>query len=44
VARAQPVATPQPERRGFFQRLFGGHRNTPAPAPTPAPSRRTRGF
>ena len=27
VARAQPVATPQPERRGFFQRLFGGHRN-----------------
>src|SRR5437763_288364 len=44
VARAQPVATPQPERRGFFQRLFGGHRNTPAPAPTPTPSRRTRGF
>jgi penicillin-binding protein 2 len=44
VARAQPVATPQPERRGFFQRLFGGHRNTPAPAPTPTPSRRSRGF
>jgi penicillin-binding protein 2 len=42
VARAQPVSTPQPERRGFFQRLFGGHRNTPAPTPTP--SRRTRGF
>jgi penicillin-binding protein 2 len=44
VARAQPVATPQPKRRGFFQRLFGGHRSTPAPAPTPAPSRRSRGF
>jgi penicillin-binding protein 2 len=44
VARAQPVATPQPERRGFFQRLFGGHRNPPTPAPTPTPSRRTRGF
>jgi penicillin-binding protein 2 len=44
VARAQPVATPQPERRGFFQRLFGGHRNTPAPAPTATPSRRSRGF
>ncbi len=43
VARAQPVATPQPERRGFFQRLFGGHRNTPPPVATPAPSRR-RGF
>jgi len=43
VARAQPVATPQPERRGFFQRLFG-RRSTPAPAPTPTPSRRSRGF
>lgn len=43
VARAQPVATPPPERRGFFQRLFG-RRSTPAPAPTPAPSRRSRGF
>ena len=46
VARAVPVATPQPERRGFFQRLFGGHRNPPAaiPTPTPTPSRRSRGF
>jgi penicillin-binding protein 2 len=46
VARAVPVATPQPERRGFFQRLFGGHRNPPAAIPTPAPtpSRRSRGF
>jgi penicillin-binding protein 2 len=46
VARAVPVATPQPERRGFFQRLFGGHRNPPAALPTPAPtpSRRSRGF
>jgi len=46
VARAQPVATPQPERRGFFQRLFGGHRNPPAaiPTPSPTPSRRSRGF
>jgi penicillin-binding protein 2 len=46
VARAQPVAPPQPERRGFFQRLFGGHRNPPAviPPPTPTPSRRSRGF
>src|SRR5213076_2345056 len=45
VARAVPVATP-PERRGFFQRLFGGHRNPPAaiPPPTPTPSRRSRGF
>jgi penicillin-binding protein 2 len=43
VARAQPVAAPQPERRGFFQRLFG-RRSTPAPAPTPTPSRRSRGF
>jgi penicillin-binding protein 2 len=43
VARAQPVAPPQPERRGFFQRLFG-RRSTPAPAPTPTPSRRSRGF
>ena len=41
VARAQAVATPPPERRGFFQRLFG-RRSTPAPAPTP--SRRSRGF
>jgi len=45
VARALPVATPQPEKRGFFQRLFG-HRNPPAaiPPPTPTPSRRSRGF
>ncbi len=43
VARAQPVAAPQPERRGFFQRLFG-RRSTPAPAPTPTPSRRSRGY
>jgi penicillin-binding protein 2 len=45
VARAAPVATPQPERRGFFQRLFG-HRNPPPAIPTPAPtpSRRSRGF
>ena len=43
VARAQTVATTQPERRGFFQRLFG-RRSTPAPAPTPTPSRRSRGF
>ena len=45
VARAVPVATP-PEKRGFFQRLFGGHRNPPAaiPPPTPTPSRRSRGF
>jgi len=43
VARAQPVATPPPERRGFFQRLFG-RRSAPAPAPTPTPSRRSRGF
>jgi penicillin-binding protein 2 len=42
VARAQPVGPPQPEKRGFFQRLFGGHRNTPAPTPTPP--RRSRGF
>jgi hypothetical protein len=44
VARAVPVATP-PEKRGFFQRLFG-HRNPPAaiPPPTPTPSRRSRGF
>jgi len=41
VARAQAVATPPPERRGFFQRLFG-RRSAPAPAPTP--SRRSRGF
>src|SRR5204862_110153 len=43
VARALPVATPQPEKRGFFQRLFG-HRNPPAaiPPPTPTPSRRSR--
>jgi penicillin-binding protein 2 len=44
VARALPVATPQPERRGFFQRLFGGHRNPPAAIPTPTPRRRSRGF
>jgi penicillin-binding protein 2 len=44
VARAAPVATPQPEKRGFFQRLFGGRRNPPAPIPTPTPSRRSRGF
>src|SRR5213082_1777711 len=37
VARALPVATP-PEKRGFFQRLFGGHRNPPAAIPTPAPT------
>jgi penicillin-binding protein 2 len=43
VARAQSVATPPPERRGFFQRLFG-RRSTPMPAPTPTPSRRSRGF
>jgi hypothetical protein len=43
VARAVPVATP-PEKRGFFQRLFGGRRNPPAPVPTPTPSRRSRGF
>jgi hypothetical protein len=45
VARALPMATP-PEKRGFFQRLFGGHRNPPAaiPPPTPTPSRRSRGF
>ena len=43
VARAQAVATPPPERRGFFQRLFG-RRSTPAPAPAPTPSRRSRGF
>jgi penicillin-binding protein 2 len=43
VARAQPVATPPPDRRGFFQRLFG-RRNTPAPASTPTSSRRSRGF
>ena len=43
VARAQSVTTPPPERRGFFQRLFG-RRSTPAPAPTPTPSRRSRGF
>jgi penicillin-binding protein 2 len=42
VARAQPV-TPPPERRGFFQRLFG-RRSTPAPAPAPTPSRRPRGY
>ncbi len=42
VARAaQPVATPVPAKRGFFQRLFGGHRNEPPPAPPPA--RRSRG-
>jgi penicillin-binding protein 2 len=44
VARAQPVSTPVPERRGFFQRLFGGHRNPPAAIPTPTPPRRSRGF
>src|SRR5881398_3354017 len=43
VARALPVATPQPEKRGFFQRLFG-HRNPPAAIPPPTPSRRSRGF
>ena len=44
VPRAQPVSAPVPERRGFFQRLFGGHRNPPAPVPTPTPPRRSRGF
>src|SRR5207237_8421255 len=45
VARALPVATP-PEKRGFFQRVFGGRRNPPAaiPTPTSTPSRRSRGF
>src|SRR5438132_1252606 len=44
VARALPVATP-PEKRGFFQRLFGRRNPPPAiPPPTPTPSRRTRGF
>src|SRR4030095_12218988 len=36
VARALPVATPQPERRGFFQRLFG-RRNPPPAAVAPTP-------
>ena len=40
VARAVPVATPQP--RNFFQRLFGV-RQQPAPAPTPPPPTRRRG-
>jgi len=39
VARAVPVATPQP--RNFFERLFGVRRQ-PAPAPTPPPVRRPR--
>src|SRR4029450_5048034 len=44
VARALPATTP-PQKRGFFQRVFG-RRNPPAaiPPPTPTPSRRTRGF
>jgi len=42
--RAQPVSAPVPERRGFFQRLFGGHRNPPAAIPTPTPPRRSGGF
>jgi len=37
VARAVPVATPQP--RNFFEKLFGIRRQ-PAPAPTPAPTHR----
>jgi penicillin-binding protein 2 len=40
VARAVPVATPQP--RNFFQRLFGV-RPQPAPATTPPPPTRRRG-
>jgi penicillin-binding protein 2 len=39
VARAVPVATPQP--RNFFERLFGVRRQ-PAPVPTPPPVRRPR--
>jgi penicillin-binding protein 2 len=39
VARAVPVATPQP--RNFFERLFGVRRQ-PAPVPTPPPVRRSR--
>jgi penicillin-binding protein 2 len=42
VARALPVATPPPQKQGFFQRLFG-RRSAPPPAPTPPPARRTRG-
>jgi len=41
VLRAQPVATPAPERpRNFFERMFG-KRPRPA-APTPSPARRAR--
>ena len=39
--RAQPVSAPVPERRNFFQRLFGVKRQ-PAPAPAPSPARRGR--
>jgi penicillin-binding protein 2 len=42
VARAVPVATPPPQKRGFFQRLFGRHDNV-QPAPATPPPRRTRG-
>ncbi|CAN5521192.1 penicillin-binding protein 2 [soil metagenome] len=43
VMRAQPVAAPppQPERRNFFQRIFGAPRQQPPPArPAPTPIRR----
>ena len=41
VLRAQPVATPAPQRpRNFFERMFG-KRPQPA-APTPTPARRAR--
>ncbi|PZR72423.1 MAG: penicillin-binding protein 2, partial [Chthoniobacterales bacterium] len=34
VARAVPVATPPPQKRGFFQRIFGRQQAAP-PAPAP---------
>ncbi|MGI9114134.1 MAG: penicillin-binding protein 2 [Chthoniobacterales bacterium] len=39
VARAVPVATPPPQKRGFFQRIFGRQQAAP---PAPAPVRRSR--
>lgn len=38
-----PAATPAPDKRGFFERLFGRRRATPAPAtPTPRPVQKFR--
>jgi penicillin-binding protein 2 len=40
VSKAQAVARPAAEKRGFFQRFFGGGSSPPKPAPQPRPGGR----